>query len=144
MSDRDTIIKEIDGIIDTYQSGISSLPDLLVLRRNLAIYSYSLASHIKQTYGKAALGYAKRKYEIAAHIVSARNIDAKAPLGFLEQSALKTPAVMEAQEKEIWAEAEKEELQGRLRTINNVLASMQQEAADMRVEKSNPSYSEQH
>lgn len=144
MSDKDAIIKEIDALIDTYQSGVPSLPDLLELRRNLAIRSYYLASHIKQAYGNAALGYAKRKFEIANHIVAARNIDAKAPIGFLEQAALKTPSVMKAQEEEIWAEGEKEELQARLKAINNVLASMQQEAADMRVEKSNPSYSEQH
>lgn len=144
MNDKDAIIKEVDRIVDTYHSGISSLPDLLELRRNLAICSYYLASHIKQSYGKAALGYAKRKFEIANHIVAARNIDAKAPIGFLEQAALKTPAVMKAQEEEIWAEGEKEELQGRLKAINNVLSSMQQELADMRAEKGNPSYSEQH
>lgn len=142
--DKDTIIKEIDDIVDEYHTTVVSMPRLLELRRFLAAFSYRLSAHVKQTYGKAGLSYMKRKFEIANHIVNARNVDAKAPISFLETSALKMPTVMKAQEEEVWAESEKEELQARLRAINNVLASMQQELADMRVEKSNPSYTEQH
>lgn len=141
MSDRDTIIKEIDAIVDTYHSAEHPLPVLIELRRNLAVFSYRLAAHVKEVYGKAGLTYATRKFRIAEHIVGARNIDAKAPISFLETSALKIPAVMEAQKAEIEAEAEREGLIARIRAINNVLASLQQEIADLRAEKNNPSYS---
>lgn len=142
-SNKDKIIAEIDAIIDTYGGGTLSMPQLIEMRRNLAVLQYSLTNYVKQVYGNAGLKYIARKYRIAEHIVDARNLDAKAPMNFLEQSAAKLPSVVQAQNEEVMAEAEKEELVTRIKVINNVLASMQQELADMRVEKANPSYQEQ-
>lgn len=144
MSDKNAIIKEIDLLVDEYHTQALALPRLIEVRRHLAIFSYSLASHVKQTYGNAGLKYIQRKYRIAEHIVDARNLDAKAPISLLEMSASKLPSVVSAQQEEVMAEAEKEELIARLRALNNVLNSLQQEIADLRSEKSNPSYQEQH
>jgi len=143
-NEKDTIITAMDTIVDTYQSQDHPLPVLIELRRNLAIWLYRLTAHVKQTYGTAGLKYAQRKYRIAQHIVDARAVDAKAAIGFLEHSAAKMPSVMQAQEDEVWAEAEKEQLKARIRATDNVLQALQQEIADLRTEKSNPSYQEQH
>jgi len=138
MSDKKAVIAEMTAIVDTYMSAEHPLPVLLELRKKLSVWSYRLSAHVRQTYGEAGLGYARRKFEIAKHIVGARNIDAKAPINFLELSALKTPEVMAAQEKEIWAEAEKEELVATMRAARGVLDSLSQEIAELRSEKSNP------
>lgn len=143
MNDRDEIIKELDTLIDEYHTVALPLPRLIEVRRAIAVFSYRLAAHVKAVYGRAGLTYATRKFRIAEHIVGARNIDAKAPISFLELSALKTPSVMQAQTEEIDADADREGLNARLRAINNVLQSLTQEIAELRSEKSNTNYQNQ-
>jgi len=138
MRTKEEAIKHIDSLVDSYHGGGHSLPDLLLLRKDLAVWSYYLAGFVRETHGKSALSYAKRKHAVAEHIVNARSLDAKTPISFLETSAMKLPTVMEAIKAEAWAEAEKDELQARLKAINNVLSAMQQELADMRAEKGSP------
>lgn len=135
MRTKDEAIKQCDALVDTYLAGGYSLPELLVMRKELAVWSYYLSAFVRDTNGKASLSYAKRKHAIAEHIVNARSLDAKTPISFLETSAMKLPSVMQAVKDEAWAEAEKDELQARLKAIGNVLHSMQQEIADMRGEK---------
>lgn len=142
-NDRDSVIKEVDALILEYHTEQLPLQRLIEVRRHIATFSWFLSGFVKDTHGKAALGYAKRKFEIANHIVSARNIDAKAPLAFLEQAALKTVAVMETQKQEIDAEGEREQLKERIRAIGNVLQSLAQEIAELRQEKSSQHFANQ-
>lgn len=143
MSDKDTIIKEMDALITSYHEESLPLLRLIETRGHIATLLWRLSGYVKQTYGGAELSYAKRKWAIASHVVAARNIDAKAPMGFLEHSALKTPEVMKAQEEEIWAAGEREELKERIRTCNAVLQAMSQAIAEERQEKNTQNYTPQ-
>lgn len=142
-NDRDSVIKEVDALILEYHTEQLPLQRLIEVRRHIATFSWFLSGFVKDTHGKAALGYARRKFEIAKHLVDARGKDAKAPLGFLEHEALKTVSVMEAQKSEIDAEGEREQLKERIRAISNVLQALSQEIAELRAEKMSQHFTNQ-
>lgn len=143
MTDKDQVIKEVDALILEYHTEQLPLQRLIEVRRHIATFSWFLSGFVKETHGKAQLGYAKKKWEIAKHIVDARSIDAKAPLAFLEQSAMKTVGVMEAIKSEVDADGEREQLKERLRAIGNVLQALAQEIAELRTEKNNQHFANQ-
>lgn len=139
-NDREEIIKAMDNVVDAYHAASYDPAGLLDLRRELAVLSYRLASHVKEVFGGAGLSYLQRKYRIAESIVDARANDAKVAMNILEQQAQKMPSVRNAQEAEILAEAEKDALKVKLTACSQVLASMSQELADMAIEKRTTHY----
>ncbi len=140
----DALLKEVDGCIDSYHSGRIPVADLIVLRSNLAITLYRLATFTKQVHGEAALGYMRRKYKIAEAIVDARGVDAKKPFNILEMEAQKLPSVLLQQQEEVWAEASKDDLKNRLWTAGKVLDAMQQEISYESQEKKNAHFQNTH
>ena len=143
MTDKEQVIKEVDALILEYHTEQLPLQRLIEVRRHIATFSWFLSGFVKDTHGRAQLGYAKKKWEIAKHIVDARSIDAKAPIAFLGQSAMKTVGVMEAIKEEVEAEGEREQLKERIRAISNVLNALSQEIADLRAEKNNQHFANQ-
>lgn len=125
--ERDQLFSKADAIVDTYHSGGWDINSLLEMRRDLASLSWRLASMSKSIYGGAGLSYLVRKWEIAKHIVNARSLDAKKPLNMLEAESSKVPSVVEAQKKEVEADAEREQFKLRMEQFKQVLASMQQD-----------------
>lgn len=142
-AERIALTKKVDDIIDTYHAGAHDLHTLVEMRRDLAVWSYRLSAHVKQVHGEAGLTYLNRKYRISEAIVDARSHDAKIAMNLLEQQALKMPSVRLAQEKEVWAEADKEALRTKLDFIKQVLASFQQEIAVLAHELKNTAYQNQ-
>ena len=123
-----------DAIIDTYHTGIADVEKLMHLRRDLAVNYYYLTDHAKDIHGQAGLTYIARKYRIAESIVDARANDTKVAMNMLEQQAQKMPSVKNAQEAEVWAEAEREAFKVKVDAIKQVLQSMQQEISHLSFE----------
>lgn len=140
MSDRQEIILAIDNIVDSYYAALYSPAELLDMRRELAVWLYRLTSHVKDVFGGALASNLTRKRRIAEHILNARSQDSKIPMNFLEEQALTLPTVVDAQTKEIWAEAERDALKMKISACGQVLSAMSQELADLLQEKRTTTY----
>lgn len=140
MSDREHIIRAMDDVVESYYAASYSPSQLLDMRRELAVLLYRLTSHVKDVFGGALASNLTRKRRIAEVIIDARSQDSKVPMNYLEEKALTLPTVVDAQTKEIWAEAERDALKMKIAACNQVLAAMQQEIADLAHEKRTTHY----
>jgi hypothetical protein len=143
MTEQEQITNHCDAIADTYLGGGHSLDNLLTMRRELAVYGYRLGAFTKQAWGEAGMTYLQRKYAIAKAITDARAMDAApkaTPMNVLEVKAQQLPSVVDAQEKELWAEASKEALKVKLEFIRQVLGAMTQEISVLSHEMKTTAY----
>lgn len=142
--ERVLITGKVDEIIDAYHQGAHDIHSLVVMRRELSVWSYRLSAHTKNVHGEAGLSYLMRKFRIAETIVDARAIDTKKAMNILEQEAMKLPSVVRAQQEEVQKEAEKEALKSKLMFIIQVLNSMQQELSILSHEMKNAHFQNTH
>lgn len=141
MSQLQTILNEMTGIVDTYHAQTHPIATLIDMRRQLAGWNWSLSTYVKQTYGSKALSYAKRKHDTAAYIVgeiekdeNTKGVKAR-PMSRLEQQAEASEKVLQSRRDEALAEAEFEGVKAMLYAAKEVLHAMAQEIADARDER---------
>jgi len=138
-------IGHIRSLVDTYSGGSHPLPALIEMRRELAVYLFRLTGHVKSSYGGKLKSYIRRKHGVARAIITAMEEDIKVmgkakAMNFYDTATEALDHVRQAKTEEAEADAEWEQLRYTIDIAKQILASMQQELADLRTEKSNPSY----
>jgi hypothetical protein len=138
-------IDHIRSLVDTYGAGAHPLPDLIEMRRDLAVYLFRLSSHVKSTYGGKLKSYIRRKHGVARAIITAMEEDIKVmgkakAMNFYDTATEALDHVRQAKTEEAEADAEWEEVRLIVDLGKRILDSMSQEISDLKIEKSNPSY----
>ena len=142
MTEKEQLTAHIDALVDTYHAGAQDIHALLNLRREIAVHVYRLTAYTREVHGKAALGYARRKWAVAKEVVAAMAADAKTATIKAEFRAETLAGVQEAREAEVWAEADREALKAKLDAAEQVLQAMQQEIAHLSYEAKTTHYQE--
>jgi hypothetical protein len=139
--------EKIDAIIDTYHgSSFSDLQTIISLRRDLAVYQYRLAAHMRHTYKAKAYSYARRKYWHAKAIHDALMQDIaenkKKPraINQLEHYAEALEQTHTNRQMEAEDEAQWEGVRAQLSAAKEVLSAMNQEISNEKWEKQTTHY----
>jgi hypothetical protein len=147
-SDLTLTINHIRAIVDTYSAGAHPLPALIDMRRELAVYLFRLTGHVKGAYGGKLKSYIRRKHGVARAIITAMEDDIKVmgkakAMNFYDTATEALDHVRQAKTEEAEADAEWEEVRLIVDLGKRILDSMSQEISDLKIEKSNPSYTNQ-
>jgi hypothetical protein len=140
MNDREEVTKAMDLVVEEYNAASYDGSRLFDMRRDLAVLTYRLTAHVKDVFGHALMTNLTRKRRIAEHVLNARSQDGKIPMNYLQEQSLTLPTVVDAQTREIWADAERDALKMKIDASKLVLMAMAQELSDLSHEKRTTSY----
>lgn len=131
------VLNEITSLVDTYH-GFELPAELSLLwevRRNLVVANAKLVRYVKGAYEKKALSYVFRKYKVAKEIAEAlsedrRTLSKPRPMNMLEVQTEAMDKIVLLKEQQTKAEAEWEEIESTIKTVERVLFAMSQEISD--------------